>query len=39
MTWQARFLTPSRDAAVARLAAKQFGVVSLEQLLAIGFSL
>jgi hypothetical protein len=31
-------LTPSRDAAIARLAAKQFGVISLEQLLAIGLT-
>ena len=35
----ARFLTRSREWALARLAAMQFGVVSLEQLLAIGFSL
>jgi very-short-patch-repair endonuclease len=35
----ARFLTRSRDLAVARLASQQFGVISLDQLLAIGFSL
>ncbi len=33
------FLTRSRELALARIAAKQFGVISLEQLLAIGFSL
>ena len=31
--------TPSRDLALARIAGKQFGVISLGQLLAIGFSL
>ena len=34
-----RSLTPSRDLALARIAGKQFGVISLGQLLAIGFSL
>ena len=33
------FLTPSRDLAMARVASQQFGVISLEQLLAIGFGL